>query len=158
MTNTKKSNLSGIIFLVAIAVITVILVVFVFISVGKPFVIKEFSDIKEVTIDNYKTVKKDSEYYVLVYNNDENKDKLIEEVVMAYANYARTTSDAKQIYVLNYQTNKEITNSENLNINSSSLDSKLPTLVLIKNGSVSSSDTKNTISTINQALTSAMNE
>ncbi len=159
MTKSNKSNLTNIIFLVTILAITIFLVVFVFITIGKPFVIKDFDDIKTVSVDNYKTCdKKHSEYYVLVYNFDENKDEQIKEIVLAYANFARTTADAKPIYILDYKKNHAIVNANNLNITSANLSSKLPALVLVKDGAVSSSDTKNSISTINQALTTAMNE
>lgn len=159
MSKTNKSNLSGIIFLVAILAITLFLVIFVFINVGKPFVVKDFSDMKQATVENYKTIdKKHDEYYVLVYNFNSEKDAEIEEVVLAYANYARTTSEAKPIYAVNYQENKAITNSNNLNITDANLSSKLPTLVLIKKGTVSSSDTASTVSKINQTLVNAMNK
>ena len=56
MSKTNKSNLSGIIFLVTVLAITLFLVVFVFINVGKPFVIKDFSDMKQATVEDYKTI------------------------------------------------------------------------------------------------------
>lgn len=153
----KQSNFSNIIFITALAVITIFLAVFMFIMIGKPFVVKEYSDIKQLTVENYKTYdKKHTEYYVIVYNRNSEKDSEIKDIVIEYANYARTNSDALPIYAIDYVKNNGIADSSNLNISSSNLDTKLPALIRIKNGSVSSSDTKNTISTIKQELVSAM--
>ncbi|MCI6508622.1 MAG: hypothetical protein MR465_03500 [Bacilli bacterium] len=153
----KQSNFSNIIFVTALAVITIFLAVFMFIMIGKPFVVKEYSDLKQLTVENYKTYdKKHTEYYVIVYNRNSEKDSEIKDIVIEYANYARTNSDALPIYAIDYVKNNGIADSSNLNISSSNLDTKLPALIRIKNGSVSSSDTKNTISTIKQELVSAM--
>ena len=153
----KQSNFSNIIFVIALAVITIFLAVFMFIMIGKPFVVKEYSDIKQLTVENYKTYdKKHTEYYVIVYNRNSEKDNEIKDIVIEYANYARTNSDALPIYAIDYVNNNVIADSSNLNISSSNLDTKLPALIRIKNGSVSSSDTKNTVSTIKQELVSAM--
>ena len=153
----KQSNFSNIIFVTALAVITIFLAVFMFIMIGKPFVVKEYSDIKQLTVENYKTYdKKHTEYYVIVYNRNSEKDNEIKDIVIEYANYARTNSDALPIYAIDCVKNNGIADSSNLNISSSNLDTKLPALIRIKNGSVSSSDTKNTISTIKQELVSAM--
>lgn len=153
----KQSNFTNIIFIIAICAITIFLAVFIFITVGKPFVIKDFKDIKTVNVENYKSVdKKNKEYYVIVYNRNDDRDNEIKEFVIEYANYARTNSDALPIYVLDYVTNNRITDSDNLNISSTSLDTKLPALIHITNGSYSSSDTKTTISSIKQELASAM--
>lgn len=153
----KQSNFSNIIFIIAVAVITIFLAVFMFIMIGKPFVVKDYSDIKQLTVENYKTYdKKHTEYYVIVYNRNTDKDEEIKDIVIEYANYVRTNSDALPIYAIDYVKNNSITDSSNLNISSSNLDTKLPALIRIKNGSVSSSDTKNTISTIKQELVSAM--
>ncbi|MDY4052891.1 MAG: hypothetical protein SOY80_06065 [Bacilli bacterium] len=153
----KQSNFSNIIFVTALAVITIFLAVFMFIMIGKPFVVKEYSDIKQLTVENYKTYdKKHTEYYVIVYNRNSEKDSEIKDIVIEYANYARTNSDALPIYAIDYVKNNGIADSSNLNISSSNLDTKLPALIRIKNGSVSSSDTKNTVSTIKQELVSAM--
>ena len=153
----KQSNFSNIIFITALAVITIFLAVFMFIMIGKPFVVKEYSDIKQLTVENYKTYdKKHTEYYVIVYNRNSEKDSEIKDIIIEYANYARTNSDALPIYAIDYVKNNGIADSSNLNISSSNLDTKLPALIRIKNGSVSSSDTKNTISTIKQELVSAM--
>ena len=54
----KQSNFSNIIFIIAVAVITIFLAVFIFIMIGKPFVVKDYSDIKQLTVENYKTYDK----------------------------------------------------------------------------------------------------
>jgi len=153
----SQSNFTNIIFIIALCAITLFLAIFIFISVGKPFVIKDFDDIKSVDVSNYKTFDtKHTEYYVLVYNRNDDRDAEIKDIVIEYANYARTNSDALPIYVLDYVTNNSIVNSDNLNISSTNLDTKLPALVHIKNGSFSSSDTKTSISSILQELVQAM--
>lgn len=155
--NVKKgTNFTNIVFIFGICLITIMLAVFIFIKVGKPFVIKDYSDIQTVNVENYKTYdKKHSEYYVLVYNHND-KDEEIKNIVIQYANYARTNSDALPIYVLDFKTNNSIVNSSNLNISSSNLERDLPALMIVNNGSVSSSNTKKTISTIKQELVTAM--
>ena len=79
----KQSNFSNIIFVIALAVITIFLAVFMFIMIGKPFVVKEYSDIKQLTVENYKTYdKKHTEYYVIVYNDDETMEAITLFVVV----------------------------------------------------------------------------
>lgn len=151
----KKSNVSGIIFLVGLITITLFIVIFTVITVGKPFVIDKVEDIKDVTVENYKTANKtQKEYYVYVYNKASFKDEMLKDIILEYANYARTNSDALPIYVMNYQTNTSITNSGNLNISSSNIETYIPALVYIKNGSISS--TQKTVSTIKNTLVQAM--
>lgn len=149
MTKVKqKSNFKGIIFLASIIVITLFLLIFTFISIGKPFVIKDISDIKHVTVENYKTFdKKHEDYYVYVYNSNNVKCDDLESTILEYANYVRTNSEAVPIYVLDYNKNPDIINSSNLNYSSTD---KLPTLITICNGSKES--TKNTVSTIKTEL------
>ena len=144
----KKAKISGIIFLIAIIAITIFLVVFTFITVGKPFVIHDFEEMEQATVEDYKE---------LVYNEDSYKHDLIKEVVIEYANYARTTESAIKIYAMNYQENLDICNSNHLNI-SSKIDTNITTLIKISNNSIVSADTKITVSTINETLVKAMNK
>lgn len=152
----KKAKISGIIFLIAIIAITIFLVVFTFITVGKPFVIHDFEEMEQATVEDYKELGTE-DYYVIVYNEDSYKHDLIKEVVIEYANYARTTESAIKIYAMNYQENLDICNSNHLNI-SSKIDTNIPTLIKISNNSIVSADTKITVSTINETLVKAMNK
>ena len=154
----RVSNFSGIVFLLAIIALTLFLCIFIFINVGKPFVIKNISKMKHVTVENYKTYdKKHTEYYVYLYNVKSSKDAELKDVILEYANYARTTSDALPIYVMDYNDakNEAITDSSNLNFSSdTSKERQIPTLIKISNGS--KSDTKTTVSTIKTELFQAM--
>lgn len=153
----KKAKVSGIIFLVAIIAITLFLVIFTFINIGKPFVIKDFDDMKQATVSDYKELD-ESEYYIIIYDETSYKHELIEEVVIEYANYARTSENAIQIYAMNYRLNLDISNSNHLNISEANLNSQIPTLIKVSNNSVVTADTKNTVSNICDALVKAMNE
>lgn len=154
----KVSNFSGIIFLIALIAITLFLCIFIFISVGKPFVIKDVKKMQHVTVENYKTYdKKHTEYYVYLYNTKSSKDAELKDVILEYANYARTNSDALPIYVMDYndKQNEKITDSSNLNFSSdTSKERQIPTLIKISNGS--KNDTKTTVSTIKTELFQAM--
>ncbi len=151
----NKNKVSGIIFLIALIAITLFLVVFTFITIGKPFVVKDFDDIKEATVENYKELD-DKDYYVIIYDEQSYKNDLIKEVVIEYANYARTTEKALKIYAMNYRENLDITNANHLNI--TNIDKDVPTLIKISNKTVSSSDTKKKVSEIQEVLVQAMNK
>lgn len=153
----KKAKVSGIIFLGAIIAITLFLAIFTFVTIGKPFVISNFEDMKQVTVQNYKEQSED-DYYIIIYNEDSYKHELIEEAVIEYANYARTTSSAPKIYAMNYKTNLDISNANHLNIAEKNLDSNIPTLIKISKNAVVSSDTKTTVSTINDTIVKLMNK
>lgn len=145
----KNSNFKGIIFLVAIIAITLFLAIFTFVSIGKPFVIKDVAKIKHVTVENYKTFDtKHEDYYVYVYSSKNTKCDELEETIIEYANYARTNSDAYPIYVMDYDKNPDIINSDNLNYTSTD---KLPALITICNGEKEGTPL-NTVSTIKTEL------
>ncbi len=154
----KVSNFSGIIFLVAIIAITIFLAIFIFINVGKPVTIKDVTKMKHVTVENYKNYDtKHKEYYVYLYNTKSSKDAELKEVILEYANYARTHSDALPIYVMDYndKQNEKITDSSNLNFSSDTAKERsIPTLIKISSGS--KKDTKTTVSTIKTELFQAM--
>ena len=154
----KVSNFSGIIFLIALIAITLLLCVYVFIRICKTFVIKYVKKMHHVTVENYKTYcKKHTEYYVYLYNTKSSKDAELKDVILEYANYARTNSDALPIYVMDYndKQNEKITDSSNLNFSSdTSKERQIPTLIKISNGS--KNDTKTTVSTIKTELFQAM--
>lgn len=151
----KKQKVSGIIFLIAIIAITLFLVIYTFVTVGKPFVINDFSDMNQATVEDYKELE-DDEYYIIIYNEDSYKHELIKEVVIEYANYARVTAGAKKIYAMNYKENLDISNENHLAIAEKNLESNIPTLIKISNNAVVSADTKTTVSTINDVLVKLM--
>ena len=68
---------------------------------------------------------------VLAIRPYDTKYELLEECVVAYAEFARNNKDVPNIYVIDYRSNKEIINSSNFNINDVKLDSEIPCLAKI---------------------------
>ena len=131
----KVKNLDLIIILVAITILGIITAIVLAI---RPYEVKKFDKITHVNIDNYKTIKNNKEeYFVLLYDSNNTKYELLEECVVAYAEFARNNKDVPNIYVIDYRSNKEIINSSNFNINDVKLDSEIPCLDKItKSGSL----------------------
>lgn len=122
----KVKNLDLIIILVAITILGIITAIVLAI---RPYEVKKFDKITHVNIDNYKTIKNNKEeYFVLLYDSNNTKYELLEECVVAYAEFARNNKDVPNIYVIDYRSNKEIINSSNFNINDVKLDSEIPCL------------------------------
>ena len=125
----KVKNLDLIIILVAITILGIITAIVLAI---RPYEVKKFDKITHVNIDNYKTIKNNKEeYFVLLYDSNNTKYELLEECVVAYAEFARNNKDVLNIYVINSRSNKEIINSSNFNINDVKLDSEIPCLAKI---------------------------
>ena len=125
----KVKNLDLIIILVAITILGIITAIVLAI---RPYEVKKFDKITHVNIDNYKTIKNNKEeYFVLLYDSNNTKYELLEECVLAYAEFARNNKDVPNIYVIDYRSNKEIINSSNFNINDVKLDSEIPCLAKI---------------------------
>lgn len=125
----KVKNLDLIIILVAITILGIITAIVLAI---RPYEVKKFDKITHINIDNYKTIKNNKEeYFVLLYDSNNTKYELLEECVVAYAEFARNNKDVPNIYVIDYRSNKEIINSSNFNINDVKLDSEIPCLAKI---------------------------
>ena len=125
----KVKNLDLIIILVAITILGIITAIVLAI---RPYEVKKFDKITHVNIDNYKTIKNNKEeYFVLLYDSNNTKYELLEECVVAYAEFARNNKDVPNIYVIDYRSNKETINSSNFNINDVKLDSEIPCLAKI---------------------------
>ncbi len=125
----KVKNLDLIIILVSITILGIITAIVLAI---RPYEVKKFDKITHVNIDNYKTIKNNKEeYFVLLYDSNNTKYELLEECVVAYAEFARNNKDVPNIYVIDYRSNKEIINSSNFNINDVKLDSEIPCLAKI---------------------------
>ena len=141
----KVKNLDLIIILVAITILGIITAIILAI---RPYEVKTFDKITHVNINNYKTIKNNKEeYFVLLYDSNNNKYELSEECVVAYAEFARNNKDVPNIYVIDYRSNKEIINSSNFNINDVKLNSEIPCLAKITT-SGSLTNKKNNISDI----------
>ncbi|MBS5852752.1 MAG: hypothetical protein KIC61_03930 [Staphylococcus sp.] len=141
----KVKNLDLIIILVAITILGIITAIILAI---RPYEVKTFDKITHVNINNYKTIKNNKEeYFVLLYDSNNNKYELLEECVVAYAEFARNNKDVPNIYAIDYRSNKEIINSSNFNINDVKLNSEIPCLAKITT-SGSLTNKKNNISDI----------
>ena len=141
----KVKNLDLIIILVAITILGIITAIILAI---RQYEVKTFDKITHVNINNYKTIKNNKEeYFVLLYDSNNNKYELLEECVVAYAEFARNNKDVPNIYVIDYRSNKEIINSSNFNINDVKLNSEIPCLAKITT-SGSLTNKKNNISDI----------
>lgn len=141
----KVKNLDLIIILVAITILGIITAIILAI---RPYEVKTFDKITHVNINNYKTIKNNKEeYFVLLYDSNNNKYELLEECVVVYAEFARNNKDVPNIYVIDYRSNKEIINSSNFNINDVKLNSEIPCLAKITT-SGSLTNKKNNISDI----------
>lgn len=152
----KKSRVTSIIFLVSIITVTVLLFCFTFYMVScSPFAVKEFDDIHKVDIDDYTSIE-DGEYYVFVYNTESEKHEQLVDFVIQYAEYERTNFSAKNIYILNYEDNKDITGKGHMDIGTAetTIKKSIPALLLIKDGKIS--ETKTTVSTIKTTLYNEM--
>lgn len=154
--NKKKSNVSGIIFLCGLIAITLFLIIFIIITIGKPFVIKSYDNMKETNLQEYlhEGTNKHTEYFVFVYDENSVKDEYLKDLVIEYANAARTNGEYLPIFVMKYSDNKGIVGKDHLNISSGSEDSNIPALILVKDKTLSSS--YKTVSTISNALVDAM--
>ena len=152
----KKSRVTSIIFLVSIITVTVLLFCFTFYMVSCfPFAVKEFDEIEIVDINNYTEIE-DGEYYVFVYNTESEKHEQLVDFVIQYAEYARTNFSAKNIYVLDYKQNLDITGKGHMDVGTAetTIKKSIPALLLIKDGKIS--ETKTTVSTIKTVLYNEM--
>ena len=97
--NIKKNQIdtTRLIFLVGYAVVTLVALVFVVVLCVKPFKMASYDDLKQVDYKDY-TEQKAEEYYVFVYSDDSNSNDWYTDVVVQYANKARTLSNYAPIY------------------------------------------------------------
>ena len=136
----KVKNLDLIIIL---ATITVFAIVTAVILLTRPYEARSLEDIKTVNVDNYKTMNKnESEYFVLLYNSESDVQEYVVECVLEYVEYARNNDKAPKIYVIDYNKDKTIINSDNFNISAANLTTQLPCLATIStSGSVTNKKT-----------------
>ena len=152
----KKSKVTSIIFLVSIIAITVFLFCLTFYMASYSiFSVKGFDDIESVDINDYTSIE-DGEYYVFVYNTESEKHKQLVDFVIQYAEHERTNFSAKNIYILNYKENLDITGKGHMDVGTAetTIKKSIPALLLIKDGKIS--ETKTTVSTIKTTLYNEM--
>lgn len=164
MTNNKKNenrniNTTNLLFIIGYIVVTVVVLFFTLWFCAKPFVISDYSEMKQLNYNNYLDAKQD-EYYIIIYSDEYYASSLYEDIVVEYANYARTHSDAVKIYAYNYDTkgNDKIKSSL-----TSSTDSDVVRLIKVVTSSSSTShelESKTGLKTwkdIHNTLNEAMN-
>ena len=127
---------ASIIVLAGAAIVTVLLLGLLIYNVSKPFKYAHYDDLKVVNYENYKTQNDNDEYYVFVLDGQSKKAPMLEGIVVQYANYSRTHSSARDIYLYDYRAEGNSKILTDLSITTSS--DKLPGLILIKGGKVSS--------------------
>lgn len=129
----KFFNASNIIFISGIVAITIIIAVFVFIMCG-PFTIKGYENMKQVNYSNYKT-QEPHEYYVFVYSDEFEKSEWCEEIVIEYAELARTDDTRLPIYGYNYDAKENDKILSDLSLSQSNED-RVVRLIHISDGSI----------------------
>lgn len=150
----KVRNLDLIIILASITVLALITGIILW---TRPYEVKSIEDIHEVSIKNYKTMNKNKdEYFVLLWDSEKETDQRLEECVLAYAEYSRNHKDAPKIYVIDYNDDKNITNSSNFNIAAGNLETQVPCLATVST-SGSLTNQKKTIPDICNLLEDYMN-
>ncbi len=162
MTNIKKNekqpiNTTNLLFTIGYAVITIVVVFFTLWFCAEPFVISNYEEMKQLNYDNYLEAKPD-EYYIIIYSDEYHASSMYEDIIVEYANYARTHSDATPIYAYNYDTKG---NNKIKSALTTSTDSDIIRLIKVvtSNGS-HSLESKTGLKTwkdIHNTLTAAMN-
>lgn len=98
----NKIDTNRIIFSTAYLVVTLIALIFVVVLCVKPFKITSYDDLKQVEYKTYKTQEAD-EYYVFVYADSRAGNDWYTDIVVQYANKARTLSNYAPIYGYNLE-------------------------------------------------------
>lgn len=152
MSKNKKLNnkidTTKLIFTISYIVVTLVAVVFVFVLCAKPFKIDKYDDLKQVEYKTYNT-QEDEEYYVFVYSESRKGNNWYNDVVIQYANKARTLSNYAPIYGFDLELKQNSKLESELSLKG------VPALLHIKSGAVSKTYTN--WSDILNTLTDAMN-
>lgn len=100
MKKNKKQN-KGLYTIIGTALsICLIGLIIIWIMFGEPWKISNFKEMRKVDVDDYK--EKSGEYYVFVYNKQEDLFDEYETKIVEYANYSRNHKNALRIYFLDY--------------------------------------------------------
>ncbi|MBE6130656.1 MAG: hypothetical protein E7183_02950 [Erysipelotrichaceae bacterium] len=101
MANSKKLNIkmdtTKLIFTISYVVVTLVALIFVCVLCAKPFKIDSYDDLKQVDYKTYNTQDAE-EYYVFIYGDSRKGNDWCKDVVIQYANKARTLSNYAPIY------------------------------------------------------------
>lgn len=145
----KQIDTNKLIFTIAYAAVTIIALIFVLVLCVKPFKITSFDDLKQVEYKTYKTQEVD-EYYVFIYDDSRTGNDWYTDIVIQYANKARTLSNYAPIYGYDLEVTGQGRLEGELSLK------KVPALLHIKNGSISKTYTN--WADIRNTLSDAMNQ
>lgn len=148
----KKLDFNKTLFLGAAAVITIIFLTLILVfACGK---VKSVEKMKQINYSDLYT-QKETEYYVYIYADDQERNDWYSPIVVEYANYVRTHSSKTKIYAYNFNAsgNSKITNELSGTI---VVGTDIPGLIKIENGKVS--EKYLTYTKLNNQLTSEMNK
>jgi hypothetical protein len=153
---TKRNlDINKIIFIAAMAILTLIFVIMLLKITTQLFNVRSVEKMDQVTAQDYKSkgTTKVTSYYVFFYNTASDKQEMMDSVLLEYANYAKTHSDARPIYVMDYTSKTNSSVLTDLGY-STTADSYLPGMALINSGSISTK--YKTVSEVCNELTSQM--
>lgn len=128
--NKNKIDTNKLIFTVAYATVTLIALIFVVVLCVKPFKITSYDDLKQVDYKTYKTQEAD-EYYVFIYDESRAGNDWYTDVVVQYANKARTLSNYAPIYGYDLEVTGQARLESELGLKG------VPALLHIKSGAIS---------------------
>lgn len=128
--NKNKLDTNKIIFSAAYLIVTLIALIFIVVLCVKPFKITSYDDLKQVEYKTYKTQEAE-EYYVFIYSESRSGNDWYTDIVVQYANKARTLSNYAPIYGYDLEVSGQGRLEGELSLKN------VPALLHIKNGSIS---------------------
>ncbi len=155
-------NTTNIIFIVGYAVVTLVVLFFTLWFCAEPFIISDYEEMKQLDFDTYLEAKPE-EYYIMIYSDEYHASSMYEDIIVEYANYARTHGDAIKIFAYNYDAkgNDKIKNALTTNSDNSDIVRLIKVVSTTKDGKpVHELENKNGLKSwkdIHNTLTEAMN-
>lgn len=162
--NKNKFDVTNLIFLIGMIVVTIIFVVIMIITAVRPSTVKDLNKIKEIDITEYNTLGSESqkEYLIFVYSSEKNKNynysiyrnNLVINTVLEYASYVKEKGGIP-IYRLDVSKDE---NRTAISVLSLTNESFVPAIIKINysNNTGSINTRKNTPADVNTYLKSLM--
>lgn len=101
----NKLDISSIVFLIGMSVVTIVFLTIMIISIVRPNVIKKINKIEEISLSEYDKLgsEKNPEYIIFVYSSKKNenynystyRNELVLEAVLDYASYVKENGGIK---------------------------------------------------------------